>query len=451
MGIRKDQSLDALAHSGNVAQFVAFIPQDDVLVQQFSRVAGYQPNHDFGTLDAALTALIGSSPEGTINLRSYTPDSPRSREFVYAVATVAEATAHARRLAAEGLFVIANETVDIHDGGVSGVLHGNVAEFAPDDTPRCVEKAGVASLPRDWAMSLLETVYGFPPEPGTDVESRVEFSIHPRPRGWKHGHTLLWEHEKLSQAPPKPSMAWPNRFSRHIGDKVYGLMIADLVGVPVPRSVVFGRRVAPFVFGRATGSKEVWTRTAPYEPEPGRFTTAKGWLDPFRLMSEEDPTHERIASVLCQAAVPAFYSGAAIVTIEGKLHIEGLPGEGDGLMLGRDLPKELPPLVIEQVQGVFETLSELLGPVRFEWVHDGKQLWVVQLHRGSTVTSQTVLVPGEPTEWKTFEAGDGLEALRTFLERLPDTAGVLVAGDIGLTSHLADLIRKAKRPAKLSR
>ena len=62
-------------------------------------------------------------------------------------------------MSAEGLFVIANETVDVSDGGVSGVIQGGVAEFAPDDTPRCVEKAGTASLPMDWALALIETVY----------------------------------------------------------------------------------------------------------------------------------------------------------------------------------------------------------------------------------------------------------------------------------------------------
>jgi hypothetical protein len=32
---------------------------------------------------------------------------------------------------------------------------------------------------------------------------------------------------------------------------------------------------------------------------------------------------------------------------------------------------------------------------------------------------------------------------------LPADTGVTIEGDIGLTSHLADLIRKAKRPARL--
>jgi hypothetical protein len=450
MDLRKDRSLDALARTGNVAQFVSFIPgPDGKLKQQYSRVSGYPTNYGFGSLEAALTTLLGKSADGTINLRSYAPDSPRSRDFLYGIKTVEEAVDGAKRLASEGLFVIANETVDIYDGGVSGVVQGDIVEFAPDDTPRCVEKPGVASLSRAWAFAMLRTIYGFQPDVQTPHDSRLEFSIHPKPRGWKQSHTLAWEFEELSEVTSAATFAWPNRFSRHIGDKAFGLLMAELVGVNVPQTTVFGRRVAPFRFGQPTGSLEVLTRTCPHEPEPGRFPTLKGWTDPFRLMADQDPDHRVIASVLCQAAVPAAYSGAAIVTIGGQLLVEGLPGEGDGLMLGLDLPEELPATVTRNVAEVFRKLAEVLGDVRFEWVHDGQKVWIVQLHRGATQTSQTVLVPGEADQWHPFEATRGLEALRAFLKELPQDAGVRIKGDVGLTSHIADTIRRANRPARL--
>ncbi|RUV05199.1 hypothetical protein EOB36_00710 [Mesorhizobium sp. M6A.T.Cr.TU.017.01.1.1] len=450
MSLRKDQSLDKLARTGNVAQFVSFAPlADGSLRQQYSRVTGFAPNHDFGSLASALKVLLRYSVDGTINLRSYAPDSPRSREFVYGIARLEDAVAAAERLAGEGLFVIANETVDINDGGVSGVIQGNIIEFAPDDTPRCVEKPGVASLPRAWGLALLKTVYGFRPDTETPDDSRLEFSIHPKPRGWKRSHTLAWEYEETEDNYPSPTFAWPNRFSRHIGDKAFGLLIADYLGLPVPKTTVFGRRVAPFAFGRPTGSLEVWIRTCPHEPDPGRYTTRKGWTDPFKLMAVEDRDHDAIASVLCQAAVPALYSGASIVTIDHELLIEGRSGEGDGLMLGKDRPEDLPPAILGDVEKAFQRLSKELGPVRFEWVHDGQLLWIVQLHRGETQTSSTVLVPGDAAQWRSFSASDGLEALRAFLTELPTDAGVTINGDIGLTSHLADLIRKAQRPARL--
>ncbi|WP_353642494.1 hypothetical protein [Mesorhizobium sp. WSM2239] len=451
MELRKDRSLDTLARSGNVAQFVSFMPAAaGKLKQQYSRVTGFEPNYEFADLEEALGALLSRSSDLSVNIRSYAPDSPRSHEFVYGLRSLDEAVAAAHRLAAQGLFIIANETIDINDGGVSGVVQGDIVEFAPDDTPRCVEKPGVASLPKAWAIAMLKIVYGFSPDIDTGSESRLEFSIHPRPRGWKQSHTLAWELERLSEASPKPTLTWPNRFSRHIGDKAYGLLMAHVAGLSVPRTTVIGRRVAPFSFGKPTGSCEVWTRTCPHEPEPGLYTTRKGWTDPFRLMAEEDPRHEAIASVISQDAVPATYSGAAIVTIGGALHIEGRAGEGDGLMLGHDHPEQLPLQIHQDVTNVFTELSRMLGAVRFEWVHDGKQVWIVQLHRGATVTSGTVLVPGEASRWYRFEAANGLEALRAFLRDVPEDGGVSIEGEIGLTSHLADLIRKARKPARIA-
>lgn len=451
MDVRKDRSLDLLARSGNVAQFVSFAPgADGELAQHYSRIAGFEPNHSFETPQLALYELLARSSDGAINLRSYLPSSPRSQEFVYGLRSLSDAMEGLRRLIAKGLFVIANETIDVNDGGVSGVIHGNIVEFAPDDTPRCVEKSGVASLSRHWALTLLETVYGFRPDLDVDLDCRMEFSIHPRKRGWKLSHTLAWEIEEAPGASLEPSFGWPNRFSRHIGDKAYGLLMADLAGLPVPRTTVIGRRVAPFAFGTPTGSAEVWTRTCPNEPQPGLYTTVKGWTDPFRLMMSEDPEHHAIASVICQDAVPAAYSGAAIVTDAGQLHVEGVRGEGDALMLGQDHAEELPAEVLAGVTVTYEKLVKLLGPVRFEWVHDGARVWVVQLHKGATTTSATVLVPGDADTWVSFPAAAGLEALRRFLQDVPAGTGVSIEGEIGLTSHLADLIRKAQKPARIA-
>lgn len=449
MNLHKDQSLDTLALTGNVAQFVSFEPTGGGLKQRFCRVHGFEPNHQFDSATTALRTLLAKSVDGTINLRSFTPGNPRSREFVYGLANVDDAERVLARLATEGLFVIANETVDIADGGVSGVSQGDIIEFAPDDTPRCVEKPGACALPREWALKLLSTVYGFAPEIGDVREGRVEFSIHPRKRGWKNTNTLLWEFESLADDSYHASIAWPNRFSRHIGDKAFGLLIAERLGMKVPRTIVVGRRVAPFSFGQPTGSHEVWTRTCPVEPEPGRYTTVKGWADPFKLIASED-TESSIASVLCQDAVPAYFSGAAVVTIEGKLVAEGRCGEGDGLMLGKDKPEPLPHSVKESVNHAFEMISHRLGPVRFEWVHDGSDIWIVQLHKGQTASSSTVLVPGDAERWHSFDPHDGLESLRTFLDSLQRGDGIKIVGEIGLTSHLADLVRKANHPARIA-
>jgi hypothetical protein len=448
--LRKDQSLDILARHGNVAQFVSFAPgAQGKLVQQYARLAGLKPNHRFETAEEAITRLLGQSSEGTINIRSFSEESPQSQEFVYGIAKAEEAVAIARRIAAKGLFTIANETIDIADGGVSGVAQAQIIEFAPDDTPRCVEKPGVASLPRAVGMSILAKVYGFKPELGANEDTRVEFSIHPKPRGWRAEHTITWEYDQAPGVSPTPTFTWPNRFSRHIGDKAFGLLVAEELGLPVPRTTVFGRRVAPFSFGSRTGSAETWLRTAPVEPEPGKYTTRKGWTDPFALMASEDPAGSSIVSILSQEAVRANYSGAAIVDAEGRLVIEGRSGEGDELMLGNLPPERLPVWVLRDVENVYVQLRDRLGEVRFEWVHDGSKTWVVQLHHGQTSSIATVLVPGDADRWITVEASNGLEALRTRLGELEPGVGVIISGEIGLTSHLADLARKSCRPTRI--
>lgn len=444
---RKDASLDRLAELINVAQFVSYEPRRGKPKQAFSRVLGEAPNHDLSGLQEAAETLLARSADGSVNVRSFTPESPLSREFIYGLKSVDEVTSTVLRLTREGLHTIVNETVDIHDAGVSGVILGNLIEFAPDDTPRAVEKPGTASLPLGWGSRLLGTVYGFEPDLAVPENTRLEFSIHPKPRGWRHTHTLGWEiaeHEGLGLPPP---IQWPNRFSRMIGDKVFGLLVAHHIGLPVPRTTVVNRRVAPFSFGQPTGSAEVWFRTAPTEQMPGKFTTTRGWTDPFRIMATEDPEHEAIASVVGQASVVPKYSGASIVLQSGEIATEGVTGAGDAFMQGTAKAEPLPAPVIEDVTRLHAAASEL-GPVRLEWVHDGDRAWVVQMHRGATVSTAGVLVPGAARHWRPFEVTNGLEQLRNLIAELQPNCGLELIGEVGLTSHIADVIRKAKIPAR---
>lgn len=451
MHFRKDLSLDKLAEVGNVAQFVSFSPEQTGLHQEYCRIAGYPPNHRFDDAGLAIAELLAKSPDRTVNVRSYAPDSPRSREFVYGIATAREAQQTAERLAAGGLHVIVNETVDIADGGVSGVMLGDVIEFSPDDTPRCVEKPGTASLPLAWGLDLIHTVYGIRPDVPAK-RGRLEFSVHPVRRGWRGTHTLAWEFEEDAEAATvPPSFSWPNNFSKLIGDKAYGLLMARAAGLPVPRTLVISRRIAPFEFGTETGRTEKWIRTCPRTPEPGLFTTSKGWRDPFDLLAKEDPTNERLASVISQAAVAAAFSGAALVSADRVLVIEGVAGEGDRFMLGQATPQRLPASVEDDVRKVYRMAASYFGPVRFEWVHDGERAWIVQLHRGATETTATVVVPGPAETWFRFDMTAGLDRLREVVATMTPKEGLILVGEIGLTSHVADLVRKAGIPTHLDR
>lgn len=447
---RKDQKLDRLAEQFNVAQFVSFRPDTKGPQQQFARLSKLDPNFAFASTSSAIEALFSRSAEGTVNVRSFSESDSQSREFLYALSSVDDVLGAVNRISSEGAFTIVNETIDVSDGGVSGVAMGGLVEFRPDSTPRGVERPGFASLPLDWATQVFKTVYGIDALLEAARDARIEFSLHPKRRGWRQSHVIFWEYGEADEVDRAVDVVWPNDFSRLIGDKAYGLLIASLIGVQVPRTTVIPRRVAPFSFGTDTGSAERWIRTSPIVQVPGKFTTSNGWLDPFKLVQQEDPDGSALASILSQQSVSAVYSGAAIEGSDGEFIVEGAEGSGEGFMLGNIAPQSIPDHVVSAVAAVRQQLVERLGSVRFEWVFDGNKVWVVQLHTGVSQSAGRAIVPGDADDWVVFEVSRGLEALRQLLQSLPPNSGVLLDGAVGRTSHMADVVRKANIPTRLN-
>lgn len=445
----KDVILDGLASIANIAQFVSFGPD---LIQRFSRVRGFPPNHGFGSYREGIRALLAHCPDGTVNIRSFDPGSAKAGTFIYGKDADGAFNALSK-LAANGVYMIVNETVDVEDGGVSGVVLGNVIEFAPGDTPRCVDQPGVASLDRSAGIGLLEIVYGFTPSLDFPQDHRVEFSIHPIRRGVCNEHTIIWELEQVRLAEPRPNWSWPNKFSRFIGDKVYGLLIAHVLGFPVPRTTVVSRRVPPFTFGKPTGTGEMWIRTSPGERHPGRFTTQSHWCDPFELLHREDPDGIEIPSVLAEEGVEAAFSGALIATQAGDPIIQGVKGKGDEFMAGKRPPDPLPPDVVRSVRSIYRRVMDRLGPVGMEWVYDGHQVWVLQLHRGATTsTARGTIVSGKAEYYHRFEIKHGIAALRRLVDEIRSRGvnhGIILVGDVGITSHFGDILRRSGIPSRI--
>jgi len=443
----KDDMLTRLAERANVAQFVSFGP-DPALPQRRARLLGHGPDHRFAGAAEAVGALLALAPSGSVNVRSFRAGASKGGPFTYGLTRGGDVLAVLRARAGEGLHTIVNETIDVRDGGVSGVALGGLVEFAPGDTPRSVEQPGTVALGHDAALRLLATVYGFTPELDGHPAQRDEFSIHPLVAGVHQTHTVIWEREPVEPLALTRRLAWPNAFSRFLGDKAFGLLVADLLELPVPATTVVGRRVAPFRFGRPTGGGERWLRTCPAEPVPGRFLTQRGWRDPFALLAAEDPSGTAVVAVLAQEGVRARWSGAAMPGSDGRLLVEGVAGFGDDFMLARTPPVALPDAVVSDVRRV-GARAAALGPVRFEWAHDGDRAWVLQLHLAGAASEGTAIHPGTPARWRRFDPSLGLEKLRELIASVGGDEGIEVAGHIGVTSHAGDLLRRAAIPSRL--
>lgn len=322
----------------------------------------------------------------------------------------------------------------------------DIIEFSPNDTPKCVEKPGICSLPRSIGIRILQTVYGFVPNLNFKDDLRVEFSIHPKRRGFQKSHTIIWEVEQGLDHNTDFDISWPNNFSRFIGDKVFGLLIAHEFGAYVPKATLLARNVAPFSFGKETGLSEIWFRTCPIEKTPGKFPTFFGWKDPFKLMTDSE--FDQVSSILSQQSVDAVYSGAAVPS-KKELLIEGVMGFGDDFMVGNASPVALPSDVITKIQTIYIELKSLLGEINFEWVYDGTNVWLVQLSKSTILSSSKIIYPGKVSQYISFNVNNNLEDLRNLIKTLPIDTGIELIGRIGITSHFGDVLRNAHIPSKL--
>jgi hypothetical protein len=168
-------------------------------------------------------------------------------------------------------------------------------------------------------------------------------------------------------------------------------------------------------------------------------------------MFKEDPAGVNLASIIVQDAVEPVYSGGAEVNTEGVKIIEGVHGAGDKFMVARASPEDkLPSKVKQSVQIILDKAIDTLGPVKIEWVYDGNIAWVLQIHRGATTSKGLTIFPGEAASYIEFEASMGIEALRDLIAKLEGSGqGIRLLGNVGVTSHFGDLLRRGKIPSKI--
>ena len=440
----------------NIARYVSIAP--DMSVRYVNIDADYVYK---GNLKNCILDLIEASNSKSVNIRSFSIESMKGHSLVYGKQAneIDEIIDVIQKNCNGNKYSIINETIDVNDGGISGVILGNIIEFAPNDTPKCVEKPDICFLERNMGMHLLKTVYGFAPECDFDDNYRVEFSLHPHREGLRKSHTIIWEYEKFEDYEYDIKIKWPNKFSRFIGDKPFGLIIADYLGFNVPYTTVISRNVPPFSFGQETGLREKWIRTAPIVKEPGKYYTGDKWTDPFILMQKEELKGDNqinIASILSQSAVEAVYSGGAIIgENQASDVIEGVAGKGDNFMVGADYLDFLPDSVLLKLKELLNKIRKyyyLLGDVSIEWVFDGTKIWLVQLNQIKEKGFGTTIVVGEPTKYEKFYVEDGLEQLRSKINAIKGRdIGIELIGDVGLTSHFGDVLRHANIPSFISK
>lgn len=445
----KDERLAAAAREFNVAQFVSFSAGPSPAVRH-SRVRGRPHDEPLEPLTAIRT-LLDRSDAKLVNVRSFLPNRDKGNPFHRDIGAPAEVLDIVRTLAAQGYTTIVNEVIDVRDGGVSGVKLNDVLEFVPEDTPRGVEGTNVASMPYEFGFRLLRAVYGVVPHLPMSESSRTEFSVHPLRVGYRQTHTIVWEYEAVPDTQPSAGLRWPNRFSRFLGDKAFGLLVADLLGLAVPATTVISRSIPPFRFGQHTSTGEVWSRPCPAEQVPGLYPTTRGWTDPYELLRLGMPEKPAIVSMLAQEGVDAVFSGATRPVAEAdEDQVEGVAGYGDRFMQGEQEAESLPDDVVRDVRAVTRRATESLGtPVRLEFAHDGKQVWVLQLHQSAVHEGEDVIFPGRPRGgWLDFRPDAGLDALRALIDQARrDGNGVIVRGMVGVTSHVGDLLRRAEIPS----
>ena len=85
---------------------------------------------------------------------------------------------------------------------------------------------------------------------------------------------------------------------------------------------------------------------------------------------------------------------------------------------------------------------------------DGTRVWVVQLHRGISVSSGETIFPSandEHVHYIEYDTNNGLEGLRSMIDAWQPGMGITLVGNVGITSHFGDVLRKARIPSKLVR
>jgi hypothetical protein len=107
------------------------------------------------------------------------------------------------------------------------------------------------------------------------------------------------------------------------------------------------------------------------------------------------------------------------------------------------MPGKLPSELIWMLEQLHSAAAAVCGSIRMEWAFDGTGIWVLQLQQVAAVSSGTTIVPGKVDHELEFDVAEGLDQLRQLVARINTiTTGIKLIGKVGLTSHVADVLRR---------
>ncbi len=346
--------------------------------------------------------------------------------------------------------MIINELIDIYDGGFSGVIFNGLIEFSHNNTPRCVDKGTFCSMPLRTGLDLMTKILDRDSRMTFERNNRIEFSFHPREEGILLHNFVIWDLSKFKSSFPNYESIktfWPNPISELVGDKVFGLFLANSYKYDVPFSKVTLRDGREFSFGKKTSTLEQWTRSCPANYEPGKLPTKKGQLD-FNSWFDE---YSNLSSVIIQDSVESEFSGCFLIESNSYV-VEGVKGFGDRLMNGTEAPQPLPEILRNRIEKLAKKLLGNFGPARVEWAADKEKIWILQVNLNqikfkANEYNQFVIYNQikKISNYIEFKTNRGLSEFRKFLNDLDSKKnGVILVGNIGVTSHFGDLLRRKR-------
>jgi hypothetical protein len=79
---------------------------------------------------------------------------------------------------------------------------------------------------------------------------------------------------------------------------------------------------------------------------------------------------------------------------------------------------------------------------------------VIQLKPGRPIIDGQTIVAGEPSKYPRFDVRQGIEQLREIVRKIRLSnadEGIILVGDVGVTSHMGDILRHDEIPSWIKR